>query len=118
MKLKVASKIHAGEEPPGPVQRPEDMPPPSNPPSKPAEPAGERADRTAHGRRSKVTPKTFRALLPKEGNVEGMSGKHDHTKQFFSIVYPCHFTAVDPLCYFAFFFLHRLTNVIKLQQYN
>ena len=95
MKLKVAAKMHAGQEPPGPVNDPNSTIGQSNPPARPPEPAtgSERADRTEHGRRSGVTPRNFRTLLPKGGDVESMSGKHDRTKQNFSIVYPCRFTA-------------------------
>ena len=43
--------------------------------------------------RHRVTPGDFKLLLPREGAVAGMSGKHDRTKKFCSVVYPCSWDA-------------------------
>ena len=49
------------------------------------QPPRERVETTRH----RVTPRDFKSLLPGAGSEPGMSGKHDRTKKFVSIVYPC-----------------------------
>ena len=55
---------------------------------------------------TKVTPREFRSLFAfAEKNVQGLSFKHDRTKLFAQVVFPCHlssihFRVVDDLCDF------------------
>ena len=91
-KQKLDKIFHRDEVPPPP---PDTQPPDPGPSEHPAEPAApaERAARVELGPH-RVTPIDFRTLLPKSGKVPGMSGKHDATKKFFSIVYPCQLASI------------------------
>lgn len=46
--------------------------------------------RTPFERRSGVTARDFKSLFPKSGGIHGMSCKHDRTKRFCQVVFPCH----------------------------
>ena len=89
MKKKLNVALNKNPEEIGDDEGDKPKPPPEAPAPEQAraEPSS-RAERSEHGRQRK-TPLEFKTLLPKQGGVAGMSGKHDRGKKFFSIVYPC-----------------------------